>query len=60
MDKCFRSGLRSIEATIEELRIMDMSRAGSSDMCEPIFVVNSALHCVQAFDNEGNLPCDRI
>ena len=48
-------GARSIEATLDELRISDMPRVGNNDMCGRILVADSELHRIQSFDDEGNL-----
>ncbi len=48
-------GIRSIEATLDELRISDMPRVGNTQMCERILVADSELHRIQAFDDDGNL-----
>jgi tripartite motif-containing protein 71 len=48
-------GTRSIEATLDELRISDMPRVGNNEMCGRILVADSELHRIQAFDDEGNL-----
>jgi streptogramin lyase len=48
-------GTRSIEATLDELRISDMPRVGNNEVCGRILVADSALHRIQAFDDEGNL-----
>jgi hypothetical protein len=48
-------GTRSIEATLDELRISDIPRVGNNDMCGRILVADSELHRIQAFDDEGNL-----
>jgi len=48
-------GARSIEATLDELRISDMPRVGNNEMCGRVLVADSELHRLQAFDDEGNL-----
>jgi DNA-binding beta-propeller fold protein YncE len=48
-------GARSIEATLDELRISDMPRVGNNEVCGRILVADSELHRIQAFDDEGNL-----
>jgi sugar lactone lactonase YvrE len=49
-----RYGQESIEATVDELRISDIPRLGSTEGCERILVADSANHRVQAFDSQGN------
>jgi hypothetical protein len=48
-------GARSVEATLDELRISDIPRVGNNEMCGRILVADSELHRIQAFDDEGNL-----